>query len=55
MSLLDKYRGGLVRMATTNGYKITFVVTDIDSMEEKGRREMTSEEYLRQRMRLPFA
>jgi len=55
VSLLDKYRGGLVRMATTNGYKIAFVVTDIDSMEERARREMTSEEYLRQRIRLPFA
>jgi hypothetical protein len=37
------------------GRKIVFVATDITSVHDKGQIELTPEEYLRQRLRLPFA
>jgi hypothetical protein len=55
LSLLDQYRGSLVRTAASMGRKIVFVATDITSVHDKGQIELTPEEYLRQRLRLPFA
>lgn len=55
IALLDAYRGELIRRSSTQGAKISFVMTDLDNIDERSRRELTSEEYLLCVLRLPLA